>query len=534
MPKEFEKYKDVFLSEAKENISAMNKALLKLEENPTKVELVNEIFRRIHTLKGMADTMNYHEIVSLCHALEDLLDTIKNRKVKLDECVDIIFECFDTLEAIVKRLEDGKEELDTVTDVEKLQTFLKAGKVIKDTRYEIRDTQIEKIKSIEVKVERLDLLMNLVEELLINKMRLKSIKEDLQNPELNSAIDKLSRLIAEVQYNVMQTRMLPIGFVFNRFPRMVRDLAKRQGKQVNLLMKGTDIELDRSVIDKIGECLVHLLRNAVDHGIEKPQERKKAGKPPEGTLTLTASRTKSFAIIEINDDGAGLNFAEIKNTTIKRGLLSPQASKEEVMASIFSGLSTTKTATVVSGRGFGLNIAKNKIESLGGTIKVESSPKTRTRFIIEIPLTLAVIKALFVEVAGKPYAIPLTSVERLVTVNKDDIKGMLNSANIILDDENIPITKLDVLFGTPPQDLLKQPIVIIRKGNELFGLAVNAFINTQEIVIKPLNKLIGYDKYFAGTTIIGSGEVVLILDVVSLMHSKKQDVRNRESYLVSG
>jgi len=357
MPKELDKYKDAFLSEAKEHVASMNKSLLKLEKDPAKLELVNDIFREAHTLKSMAATMGYNKTSTLCHAIEDVLDVLKKKKM--------------------------------------------------------------------------------------------------------------------MQYNIMQSRMVPIGFVFNRFPRMVRDLAKSQKKEVNLEMQGSDIELDRGVIDEIGESLVHLIRNSIDHGIETPEARKKVDKPPQGTIMLTATSTKNSAIISVSDDGAGLDLEDIKNTAIKRGIISAGASKEEIMASIFSGLSTTKQVTTVSGRGFGLDIVKNKIESLGGTIRAESEPKKGTTFTIEMPLTLAIIKTLFVEVGGKPYAIPLVNIERLVTVNQKDIKGMINYEAIVLNEEDIPITRLDVLFDVPSLNLEKQPIAIIRKDSEKLGLAVD-------------------------------------------------------------
>lgn len=514
MIKKPEKYKEIFLSEAKELIGMMNKSLLKLEKDPSQMEFVNDIFRGAHTLKGMADTMDYQKTVQFCHVLEDVLDLIKKKKVKVDRIVDILFECFDTLEETLRRLKEGKTEADASELLVKLAAAESAtGKRTEGTAKgadESRehkdkkltastDTAVAKITSIEVKVERLDLLMNLAEELLIAKMRLDSVKEGLQNPELTAVTDTFGRLITDMQYNVMQARMVPVGFVFNRFPRMVRDVARNQGKEVNLKLEGTDIELDRLVIDEIGECLVHLLRNAVSHGIEKPEERKKEGKSVQGTLKLKASRTKNSAVIEIRDDGAGFDFEEIKKAAIKRGLLSPKASQEEVIDSMFSGLSTTKQVTAVSGRGFGLNIVKSKIESLGGTIKVNSIPKRGTQFLIEVPLTMAVIKVLFAKAAGKLYAVPLASVERLIAVKKDDIKGMLNFEAIVLNEEEIPITRLDALFGEPSLELEEQPIAIIRRGDEKLGIAVDGFMNTQEIVIKPLNKLISENKYFAGT-----------------------------------
>lgn len=523
---DLEKYKDSFLSEAKEHIEAMNNFLLKLEKSPAELELVSKIFRETHTLKSMAATMNYDKTVQLCHAIEDVLDAIRNKKIEIEKCVDILFQSFDHLESNLKEISEGKEELNTKMLVEKLKNLTEfTGDEPEVTKPESTVTEesgvVEKITSIEVKVERLDLLMNLAEELLITKMRLDRIKETLQNAELSAAVDNLGRLIADVQYNVMQARMVPIGFVFNRFPRMVRDLAKLQKKEVNLQMQGGDIELDRAVVDEIGESIVHLLRNAVDHGIETPEERDKSDKPAQGTIKLTATRTKDFAIIEVFDDGSGLDIGQIKESALKRGILSPEATKEEVIDLVFSGVSTTKEVTEVSGRGFGLNIVKEKIESLGGAIQVESDVGEGTKFVIKIPLTLAIIKTLFVEVGGRIYAIPLANIERLVSVSKEEIKGMLSYEAIVLNEENIPITRLNVLFGTRSLAFDRQPIVIVRKEEEMLGLAVDSLMTTQEIVLKPLNRLVRENKYFAGFTIIGSGEVVLILDVANLILSQR-------------
>ncbi len=574
MPEDINKYKDIFLSEARDHVDSMNRSLLNLEKTPHKEEFVNDIFRDAHTLKSMAAAMKYDNVSRLCHAMEDVLDAIKKKKIRPDMCFDLLFECFDILELTLKELDKGSEEPDTTTLVEKLRVLstidegrLRLSRASGSERGKMDEGRestegskrpttltVEKITSIEVKVKRLDLLMNLAEELLINKMRLDGIKENLQHPELTVAVDALGRLITDVQYNVMQSRLVPIGFVFNRFPRMVRDLAKQQNKEVNLQMEGSDIELDRTVIDEIGESLVHLLRNAIDHGIERAEERVKSGKPPEGTIKLTAARTKGFAVIEVADDGAGLDFDHVRNTAAERGIITPQATKEEVVNSIFSGVSTTKQVTAVSGRGFGLNIVKNKIEYLGGAIKVESESKKGATFAIEIPLTLAIIKAMFVEVGGIIYAIPLASIERLVNVSKSDIKGMVNYEAIVLNEEEIPITRLNVLLNPPlekkknPHDPpLKRgetrlssvgqgggfdrlPIVIIRKGGEKLGLAADAFMDTQEIVVKPLNKIVRENRYLAGSTIIGSGDVVLLLDVDNLVLTKRQwDANVRES-----
>jgi len=347
MSEDLSKYKDVFLNEAKEHVSSMEKSLLKLEKKPAKAEFLSTIFREAHTLKSMAATMEYEEMAKLCHAIEDVLDAIKKKKIKPDKCIDILFECVDRLQSSLKEISTDADELDTSALVQKLQTLITQKEAAEDYVDKPDISLVTKVESIEVKVERLDLLMNLAEELLINRMTLDSIKEDLQNPELTAAMDTLGRLVSDLQYNVMQSRLVPIGFVFDRFPRMVRDLAKSQKKQVNLELVGSDIELDRAVIDEIGESLVHLLRNAVDHGIDTPELRKKAGKPAQGTITVTAKRTKGFAIIEVADDGQGLNLEEIKKAAAKGQILSPQATTEELVHSIFFGVSTTRQVTAV-------------------------------------------------------------------------------------------------------------------------------------------------------------------------------------------
>jgi len=526
------KHLDVFLVESRQHLELMNQALLALEKNPERTESLRQCMVSLHTLKGIAGTANWHEMESLAHALEDVFDAVKNKKCVLGDCVDILFQGFDILTASVEALGKGGKEHMTKALVERLENLAtggsrgtKAGEAkpapTGRSSAEPKLTQgIEKIQIVPVRVERLDLLMNLAEELLTTRLRLDQIKETLDNPELTATVENLGRLVTEIQFNVMQSRMVPIGSVFNLFNRMVRDLSKQKAKQVNLEMVGSDIELDRTVVDEIGESLVHLIRNALDHGLETPEQRKQSGKPPYGTIRLTASRSKELAIVEVKDDGAGLDLEAIKKAGIARGVLRPDATKAEVMESIFSGVSTTKKVTKISGRGIGLDIVKKKIESLGGSVKVTSEPKRGTTFTLEIPLTLAIIRTLFVQVGGQKYAVPAAAIERLVTVGRQDIKGMLEYEAIVLEGEEIPLTRLGDLLEVPKTLEQNQPIVVIKRGEEKFGLIVDALLSTQEIVIKPLNRLIRQNNYFAGSSIIGSGEVVLILDIANLLITK--------------
>lgn len=536
------RYKDAYLREAKGHVERMNSGLLKLEKNPSKTSLISVIIRSAHTLKSISALMNYNKIVTLCHAIEDVVVALRKKKLKLNRCTDTLFESFDTLDLSLKNISQEKEELDTGMLVRRLnnlasypETALGAGesrlssKVPTNvgTKGEVTEEPSlaelpEKITSIEVKVERLDLLMNLAEELIINKMRLDGIKETLKDPELSAAVDSLGRIVNDMQYNIMQSRTLPLSFIFNRFPRMVRDLAKQERKEINLEIEGADTELDRSIVEDLIEPLVHIIRNSVDHGIEIPQERIKKRKPPCGKIILRAKRQRGYATIEIEDDGMGIDWDSVKNKAIKLGIIPVKPTATEIIYSIFSGVSTTKEVSTISGRGYGLNIVKKKIDSLGGNIKVGSTQGGGTRFTIDIPLTLAVFKALFVIVGGKPYAIPLANVERLVVVNKGDIKGMINYEAVVLDTEDVPITRLSELFNTPFLEIDKQPIVVIKKEEEeKLGLAVDGFGDTKEIVLKPL-RLVTENRYIAGCTIIGTGETVLILDVANLILSKRR------------
>lgn len=517
-------YKEMFLAEARDHLKTMNASLLDFEKNsknpPKQTECVENIFRAVHTLKSMAATMKYEKTALLCHAMEDILDEARKKKQRLEEKTDLLFECFDFLGTTLRDLEKNRPEGEPADLVQRL----KSG----DVRITPSSLAGEGLgegpvsPTISVKVERLDVLMKLAEELLIGKMRLDRIREGMEHPELTAAVDSLSRVVTDIQYNIMQARMVPIGTIFERFPRMVRDLAKQEKKEIDLVMEGESLELDRSVLNQIGEPLVHLLRNAVDHGIELPEARQKGGKNPRAVIKLSATRERDSAMIVVEDDGRGVDMEAIKAMALKRGILSPGAEKEEVLQTLFSGISTARQVTEISGRGLGLNIVKKKVEAIGGTLKVESNPGLGTRFIIELPLTLAIVSTLFVRVGEEMFAIPLATIERLVTASDAEIHGQLGTEAIILDGEDVPLIRLKELFGHQGEaGGVTHNIVVVHTEKNKVGLVVDSLLTTQEVVIKPLNRWLRENRYFSGSTIIGSGEVVLILDVTSLVGSKK-------------
>lgn len=377
-------------------------------------------------------------------------------------------------------------------------------------------------QTVRVDIERLDKLMNLVGELVINKTRIAQIAMAHNLVELNETVEQFDRISTDLQNLVMKVRMVPVEQVFNRFPRMVRDLAKELGKEINFVMEGKETELDRTVIDEIGDPLLHLLRNAIDHGIEKPEVRRQLGKNPEGLLLLAARHEGNSVIIEVEDDGQGLDIKRIRSRAKELGLIDDDSRLDNnaVIDFIFQpGFSTAQSVTDLSGRGVGLDVVRNKIESLSGTVTVESKPGAGTRFRIRLPLTLAIIQAMLVKVEGETYAIPLSSVDETTIVKPEHIRQVQKQEVILLRGQVLPILRLKKLVGLPVEN--EQPdkelyVVVVHRGNQQVGLVVDALIGQQEIVIKSLGRLLAGIPGLGGATILGDGKVSLILDVGTL------------------
>lgn len=380
-------------------------------------------------------------------------------------------------------------------------------------------------QSIRVNIERLDNLMNLVGELIINKIRLNQLATGIKSKDLEEALGTLDRLTNEIQTEVMESRMVPIDQIFSRFPRMIRDLAKSEGKQINLMIEGKEIELDRTVLDEIGDPLVHLLRNAVDHGIESPQDRAKAGKSPEGLVRLAASRQRNTVLIEVQDDGKGMDPAKLRDAAVKKGLMSKEEvsklSDEEAFNLIFlPGFSTNSVITDVSGRGVGMDVAKTKIESLGGNVSVRSVLGEGSIVTLQLPLTIAIIQSLMIKTAGETYAIPLNNVVRDVGIKSQDIKTIEGQEVILLRGEVLPLLRLNSILDCPVEvdDKENLIVVVVEKMGSHFGFVVDELLGQQEVIIKSLDsKVLRSVKGFAGATILGDGTVCLILDIGTLV-----------------
>jgi len=705
MDMDISQYKDLFISEAQEHLEALNQSMVDLEKDPGNPDVLTEIFRSAHTLKGMSATMGFDQLTELSHEMENVLDGLRSGDIEVDtDIVDLLFGCFDMLGAMVADIaqESGKTqdtraltealravyagEKSSVTGLEKTPESTKKEKprrkakaapareereqepepeveqteeepveepaaaeeerergeaeleaeesaaeknlrlritldkdcVLKSVRVfmifkklaqmgrvitsrpsvedledekfdrsfevlfetqegtevvrralltiaevfevdvlppdgvealaveeeagEAYEEEVEKAEtaearpfdasgaaapvrtqSVRVNISRLDNLMNLIGELVINRTRLQEIASSLKNPDLKEALAQMARLTADLQDEVMKTRMVPVEHIFNRFPRMVRDLAKSRGKDLDFVIEGKDIELDRTILDEISDPLMHLLRNAVDHGIDSPEEREAKGKPPRGSIKLVARRDRNYVSIEVSDDGQGVDAQKIFDIAERRGLIAPEDRKtlgaEDVLRYLaMPGFSSAEEISGVSGRGVGLDVVKNRVESLGGMLIMQSIRGEGTNFALKLPLTLAIIQALLVKVTNEIYAIPLGVVAETAVISSHEIKYVSNQEVIFLRDETIPMMRLGRFLGLQEENGQGSfPVVVVEVALKSVAIAVDELMGQQEIVITSLDRYLKRIRGFGGATILGTGEVALILDIPTLL-----------------
>ncbi|MCP4652126.1 MAG: chemotaxis protein CheA [Candidatus Omnitrophica bacterium] len=634
-------YRDLFFAESQEYLRETNKALVQLEKNPNDDEAINTIFRLMHTLKGMAATMRYDDLADLAHALEDVFDGFRRKRLKLTSAVmDVIFESADAFATLTEQIKEDKGVSLKVTDyIKRIKNILPAGETIshqslkktskgkvetgdevdrlkklvdknnnlfsvemvfneacsmkgvraflvlnrakdfgqiagvtpseddlKNENFELNfkfviltdknekfvteelsrilevdeakvsvydpepskgkkgaNPMLKKIQSMRIPVERLDKIMNLMGELSIAKSRLVQIVQTKDHARLEETTHFLERLVASLQEEALKLRLLPVSFVLDNFPRLIRDLSKKIGKSVDLEISGSEIELDRIILDEVGDPLIHLIRNAIDHGIESPQERTRAGKNPKGKIAIDVSRQKGHIVVEVSDNGKGMDFEKILHQGQERGIISIDETSgidsDKVLDVLTApGFSTAKEITDVSGRGVGLDIVRNKLEVIGGRLELESQKGKGTTFILTLPLTLAIIKAMMVVMGKDIYAIPLMNIRETVKVSEDEIKPIKDAEVIRLRDEIIPIVRLgkELEIETTPSEDGQISVVIVEGRVKNMGLVVDKVIGEQDVVVKPLGSFVKKVKGVAGATILGDGRVVLILDIVNV------------------
>ena len=488
---------------------------------------------------------NKGEIIKSVPSVQD----IEDEKFDFDFSMFIISS--EPIDAIKKTIENVSEIQEAVIEEYQIPENVQDTMVIEE-KEETTEKQSEKPEKIEAKkeekhpstksskpvvnrsvrgdIEKLDDLMNLVSELIIAKNGLVSVTSEVsaasQNQTFYEQIEYLERITTNLHESVMKVRMVPIESVVNRFPRMIRDLSKKLNKEMELIMTGEDTELDRTVIDEIGDPLMHMLRNAADHGLESTIDRLKIGKPKVGTIRLNAYQDGNNVTIEVSDDGKGVDVEKIKKKAIEKGQITEEqaeymSEKELVELLFLPAFSTAEKISDVSGRGVGLDVVKNKIEGLGGDVEVVTKLGEGTTFIVKLPLTLAIIQALMVEVAGEKYALPLNSIVTLEEITEEDISYVHKKEVINLRGQVIPIVRLNEVLDIEESDEEEESddlvVVIVKKGEKQAGLIIDRLLGQQEIVIKPLGKYIKVPKMISGATILGNGDVALIIDSNTLV-----------------
>jgi two-component system, chemotaxis family, sensor kinase CheA len=547
-----QRYAELFRAEARERLAEMNTSLLALERGEG-ADRIAELFRAVHTVKGMSAAMGYVSVRDLSHALETLLDLLRRGVMPATPAViETLFESVDTLEsAIVSVAADANEQIDVSAAVAAIESMSASAEIPLDgvnptmewpvmraadpvtraadptpttQRSVTREFQIPNSSSmpaeknhrfVRVDAARLDTLMTLIGELVIARGRLQDVARKAANPVLSETVLEASRLIGSLQTEITTARMVPVGQAFERFERMVRDTAHSLGKKVVFEILGSDIEVDKSVLDEIGDPVMHLLRNSLDHGVETPAERRVAGKAAVAKLTLSAARERSSVVIRVSDDGRGIDVNKVLDRALGAGLLEPDQgmlSDAEVLSLIARpGFSTTTRVTDISGRGVGLDVVATKVRSLGGSVELSTDAGAGTEIRLELPMTLAIIHALLAKSEDEVYVLPITHVVETLVVDPE-MMGFEDGREVIsIRGQNVPAVRLRERLGHPPRIRCGHAVVLDLPDGRM-SLLVDEFVGQQEVVVKMFDAARGMPKLFNGATILTNGSPALILD----------------------
>jgi two-component system chemotaxis sensor kinase CheA len=485
------------------------------------LEKYGEIIKSEPRVEDIEDEKFDFEFTVVCVTREEASVFAKEIN-QISEVNKVVIKPIDSGKFNQSQLEEDEDEI--LTKGNNIQDDEKDSQNADDqSKLKMKSHKTKTGKTVRVDIDRLDVLMNLVSELIIIKTRLEGIEDVDTSKNYAEAVEYLERITTSLHDSVMKVRMVPVDLVFNRFPRMIRDVSRELGKDIVLNMTGTETELDRTVIDEIGEPLIHLIRNSADHGIESKEIREKIGKPPSGHINLKAYQVGNNVVIEVEDDGQGIDLDKVKEKAIEKGVLKKDMannlSQKDIIDLLFKpSFTTSDKITDLSGRGVGLDVVKTKIEQLGGAVEVETEKGVGSKFIIRLPLTLAIIQALLVVIGDEKYAIPLNSTKEIIKITPEQIKMIQNQEVILLRNMVVPIVRLNKILEVPEYDEDKKnlTVVIVKKGEKTSGFLVDSLIGQREVVIKSLGKLLSGVKHIAGATILGDGNVALILDVNSL------------------
>ncbi|MES2729252.1 MAG: hybrid sensor histidine kinase/response regulator [Pseudomonadota bacterium] len=547
-----------FLSETKDNLESLDNDLVRFEQEPNDHDLLSRIFRLMHTMKGSCGFLELTRLEQLAHHAENVLGSFRSGALQVTaDHVTTIFAVIDRVRVLIASLEkDGIEPIGNDTDIilsldaiaslaPKKSTFNAAASVIHaDIADDAAGAGTASAPSgapstLRVHVDVLENVMTMVSELVLVRNQLIQLSRVHKKTDFALPLQRLNHIVSDLQESVMKTRMQPVGNVWAGLPRIVRDTALDLGKKINLVMRGQDTELDRQVLDMIKDPLTHMIRNAVDHGIESPPDRRAAGKSDTGTIMLTAFHQGGYVIIEITDDGQGLALDRILDKILQTGLASEAElavlTPEQIYQYISRpGFSTATQVTALSGRGVGLDVVRTNIEQIGGSLDIQSTPGSGTQFRIRIPLTLAIVPALVVSVHGQRFAYPQLAIRELVMLSPDMLHRIekINDTPVLrLRDQLLPLLDLRTLLEYPPTDSdtgQNRYVIVTQSGNTCFGIMVDRVYDTEEIVVKPMAKILKHIYAFSGTTILGDGSVIMILDPGGLAH-QVGDVNNADT-----
>ncbi|RKH99092.1 chemotaxis protein CheA, partial [Corallococcus praedator] len=528
-----------FLLESREHVQSVEATVLELEAQPGSQALLAQLFRSLHTVKGTCGFLGFTRLEGLMHAAEELLGLARDKRLTLDrERVSTLLALADVARGALEHIE--ATGMEPAADHSALHARL-AGAAAASVPLEApeappvpgilpwRGSSTGVDSKLRVDVALLDRLMNLMGELVLARNRiLQCAAGPTPGADLVTASQRLDVVTTQVQQVVMKTRLQSVGQVWNRFPRLVRELALGCGKQVRLVLQGADTELDKTLVEALHDPLTHLLRNAVDHGVETPEQRVQRGKPPMGCVTLSASHEGGLVHLGMSDDGAGIDVQRVRQVAVQRGLVTADQSArmsdlEARMLIFMPGFSTAERVTSLSGRGVGMDVVRTQVERIGGTVEVHSRQGQGTTFTLKIPLTLAIIPALLVTCRGDRYALPQASLREVVWLEPDqarrDITRLQDASVLRLRGELLPLVVLASELGVgPAAPKLDEgaTIVVLQAGERTFGLWVDAIHDTEEIVVKPLWKHLKGLACYAGATVLGDGRVALILDAMGL------------------
>ncbi len=525
-----------FLVESAENLARLEEDLVVLERTPSDADVLASVFRSVHTIKGTCGFFGFNRVELLTHAAEDALAKLRDGKLQLSrELTSALFELIDVVRHMLSLIEESGADGDTdypdlIATFKKLQdqdgdgqpVFEQLAPVFNDS--EKTSQAVE--SAIRVDVGLLDKLMNVVGELVLARNQILQYANQQLDPILSGASQRLNLIATELQEGVMKTRMQPISTVWSTFPRLMRDLELQTGKKVKLEREGGETELDRTLLQAIKDPLTHLVRNAVDHGLESPEQRLAAGKPEQGSVRLRAYHESGYVIIEISDDGAGVDAAAVLDKALKKNLirqdqLATLAERDVLELLFLPGFSTAAQVTNISGRGVGLDVVRNNVERVGGSVDIQTSKGLGTSFKVKIPLTLAIIPALVTTCHDERYAIPQVNLLEIVRLDGNELRQKIepvhSSLVYRLRGKLLPLVDLRQMLGLPERTPdAAVHILVLQADNREFGLLVDAVRDTEEIVVKPLGRHLKAVSAFAGATIMGDGRVALILDVVAI------------------